>query len=156
MSTKNRASPQIILQQHAHNHSFSLQPWQRGGLDHLPAFSRAFPQPRLHQLQGRQLLVHGCSQFHDLHNLPGMLGNVCYGEICSRVRLSSTKIQTYTKNIGKHATLTCSKPLAWRQVSHIWLHPSSSHTSSKWTAIRERRHLHTKNIMLSNRFSVSM
>lgn len=39
-------------------------------------------------------------------------------------------------------------PSALRQVSHIWLHPSSSHTSSKCIAMRERRHLHTANMRL--------
>lgn len=44
-------------------------------------------------------------------------------------------------------------PFALRQVSHIWLHPSSSHTSSKWTAIRERRHLHRANMKLKRHSS---
>lgn len=41
-------------------------------------------------------------------------------------------------------------PFAWRQVSHIWLHPSSSHTSSKLIAMREHRHLHTANMRVKS------
>lgn len=43
-------------------------------------------------------------------------------------------------------------PWACRQLSHVWLHPSSSQTSSKWTAMRERRHLRTANHDTQNKF----
>lgn len=95
---EHNGSPQIVLQQQTHNHSFSLQPRQRGGLDHLSALSRTFPHPCLHQLQRSQFLIHGRCKLQDLNHLSSMLGNIDRGELWRQWELEDSYCLRFRQN----------------------------------------------------------